>query len=212
LVYEYLKNEPEFLGNPTFTTVDLQVYLPLQAGRIESEQVESIVESGKKFVPAFLDEAKRNPPVLIETAESSIKPLLQAIGLPISAKSRVMDKSAIIEIIYKGEEADLIPGAFGVASGDPDGIYHKLGKSGAIASPMTENGPVAELLEQGRRIIEKDKLDAFYKTVNRKILEEAPLVHMGFNKAIAIYRNDKISAEDRFLRRNEGHLFIFEAR
>jgi ABC-type transport system substrate-binding protein len=115
-------------------------------------------------------------------------------------------------LIYKGEEADIIPGNFGVASGDPDGIYHKLGKSGAIASPMTNNTPVAQLLEEGRQIIDKNKLDVFYKNVTRKILDEAPLVHMGFNKAIAIYRNDKIQVQESVLRRNEGHLQIFEAK
>ena len=77
---------------------------------------------------------------------------------------------------------------------------------------MTNNEAVAKLLEQGREIVEKDKLDPFYKTVSRKILEEAPLVHLGFNKAVALYRNDRIKVEGELLRRNEGHLHIFEAR
>lgn len=212
LVYQYLKKNPDFLGNPVYTTFDLQVYLPIQAGRIDESEVEKIVEAGKVFVPAFLEAAKKNPPVLIDTTESTMKPLFAAIGLEISPKSRAVDRSLIIDIIYKGEEADIIPGSFGVASGDPDGIYHKLGKSGAIASPMTANTPVAEMLEEGRRIIEKDKLDSFYKNVSRKILEEAPIVHLGFNKAIAVYRNDKIKTEERILRRNEGHLQIFKAK
>ena len=212
LVYEYYKKNPAAIGNPIYTKFDMQVYLPFQAGRIEDNEVDLIIEIGKKYVPDLIEAAKLNPPVLIETPEASIKPVLQAIGLEISSKSRVVEKAEIIDIIYKGTESDLIPGNFGVASGDPDGIYHKLGKSGAIASPMTNNVAVAELLEEGRRIIEKEKLDLFYKTVSRKILEEVPFVHVGFNKAIAVYRNDKIKVEDTILRRNEGHLNIYEAK
>ena len=140
-----------------------------------------------------------------------MRSVLEAVGLTLSEKSRVVDKSTIIDIIYKGEEADLIPGNFGIASGDPDGIYHKLGRSGAIASPMTNNDAVADLLEEGRRLIAKEELDPFYQKVNRKILEEAPFVHLGFNKAISVYRKDRIRVERNLLRRNEGDLLVFEA-
>ena len=212
LVYQYSKNNPKFLGNSNYTSFDMQVYLPFQEGRIEDREMRQIVESGKPFVNEFLAAAKQNPPVFIESKGYSFKKILKEIGVPLSPKSRMVEKTDIIDIIYKGEAADIIPGSFGVASGDPDGIYHKLGKSGAIASPMTRNTPVASLLEEGRQITDKSKLDSFYQNVSRKILDEVPLVHMGFNKAVAIYRNDKVKAQDRVLRRNEGHLNIFEAK
>jgi ABC-type transport system substrate-binding protein len=211
LVQEYLEQH-SMLGNPLYTALDPQVYLPLQAGRISESDATSIIESGKAFVPDLLEAARANPPILIETDALSLRPLLKAIGVEISEKSRVVPRSEIIGIIYKGVEADLIPGSFGVASGDPDGIYHKLGKSGAIASPMTANVEVERVLEVGRSITDKDKLDSFYKSVNETILREAPFIHMGFNKAIAIYRNDKIEVSQAVLRRNEGHLNIFEAK
>jgi ABC-type transport system substrate-binding protein len=210
LIHEYLKNQPAVLGNPTFTTIDPQVYLPLQAGRLQEEEAEALIESGKQFVPELLFAAKKNPLVLIEPPEFSVKPILESFGLAVSPKSRTARKAEIIDIIYKGEEADIIPGSFGVASGDPDGIYHKLGKSGAIASPMTYNESVAKLLEEGRQLVQKDQVDAFYQGVSREILKEAPLIHMGFNKAVALYRNDKVKVAERILRRNEGHLHIFE--
>lgn len=211
LIYEYMKDKPDLVGNPAFTSFDMQVYLPLQSGRIDEKEVTELVEKGKPYVADLLAAARKNPPVLIETRENSMRSVLEAIGLALSDRSRVVDKSTIIDIIYKGKEADLIPGNFGIASGDPDGIYHKLGRSGAIASPMTNNATVADLLEEGRRLIAKEDLDPFYQKVNRKILEEAPFVHLGFSKAIAIYRNDRIEVEGRLLRRNEGHLQIFKA-
>lgn len=210
LIYEYMKNKPELIGNPAFASFDMQVYLPLQAGRLEDSEVVTLIEKGKPYVEEFLAAAKKNPPVLIETRENPLRSVLEAVGLTLSPQSRVVDKSTIIDIIYKGEKADLIPGNFGIASGDPDGIYHKLGHSGAIASPMTNNAAVADLLEEGRRLVAKEELDPFYKTVSRKIIDEAPFVHLGFSKAIAVYRNDRIKVEGRLLRRNEGHLQIFE--
>ena len=212
LFFHYLKENPTFLGSPVFNSLDMQVYLPIQAGRIDTDEVERLIEIGKQYVPEFLAAAKLNPPLLIEPPETSVREILKAVGVEVSPKSRSVDKATIIDMIYKGDEADLIPGSFGVASGDPDGIYHKLGKSGAIASPMTNNHAVAELLEEGRKLIERNQLDPFYKKVSRKIIEEAPFVHLGFGKAIAIYRNDKIAVDGNVLRRNEGHLNIFEAR
>ena len=101
---------------------------------------------------------------------------------------------------------------FGVASGDPDGIYHFLGRYGAITSPMVQNEVVMNLLEDGRKLTDKKQVDPFYQKINLVILDQAPIIHLGFNKAVAIYRNDKIKVEQRTLRRNEGHLHIFEAK
>ena len=150
--------------------------------------------------------------MVYETEEFSIRAFLEFAGLSISEKSKVLNKSEAIKAIYSGQEADLIPGGFGVASGDPDGIYHLLGNNGAIATPMLRNETVSSILEEGRKLVNPKEIDPFYKKVSLTILDEAPFVHLGFNKAVAIYRNDKVSVNSRILRRNEGHLYIFEAK
>ena len=212
LFSKYLKTNPHALGNPQFTSIDPQVYLPLQKGRLSDEVVEKAIAKGEVHVAELISAAKKNPPILIETEEFSLRPVLEAIGITISPKSRVVSKAELIELIYSGEKADLIPGSFGVASGDPDGIYHLLGRYGAITSPMVKNDVVADLLEDGRKLIERNEVDPFYQKINLAILDEAPIIHLGFNKAVAIYRNDKIEVAQRTLRRNEGHLHIFEAK
>lgn len=212
LISKYLKSNPNSLGNPQFTSVDPQVYLPLQKGRLDDEISVRALAKGELHVAELISAAKKNPPVLIETEEFSLKPILEAVGITISPKSRVVSKSELIALIYSGEEADLIPGSFGVASGDPDGIYHLLGSFGAITSPMVKNEIVASILEAGRKLTDRNEVDPFYQKVNLAILDQAPIIHLGFNKAVAIYRNDKIRVEQRTLRRNEGHLHIFEAK
>jgi len=210
LMHSYLLKDSSLLGPSKFSTIDFQIYLPIQAGRIFENQVLAEIEKGKDFVSDLISQTKTKPIVLIETADFSVKKILADFGLSISEKSRVVDKKEIIDIIYKGTEADIIPGSFGVASGDPDGIYHKLGKNGAIASPMTTNQKISDMLESGRKITDAQKLHDFYQKISIETLKEVPLVHLGFNKAISVYRNDKIKVKDGLLRRNEGHLNIYE--
>ena len=77
---------------------------------------------------------------------------------------------------------------------------------------MTRNSKVENLLEEGRSINERDKLDSFYKEVSRTVLQEAPLAHIGFNKVVTIYRNDIVEYNEKLLRRNEGHLVLFKSK
>ena len=146
LVAQYLEKNPKVLGNPQFTSLDAQVYLPLQGGRLDEATVQKALSQGEKYVPELMKAAKAHPPIVIDADDLSLKPLLEAIGIPISQKSRTVSKSDLIEILYAGKEADLMPISFGVASGDPDGIYHMLGQNGAITSPMVKNEIVAALL------------------------------------------------------------------
>lgn len=212
LAVKFYGANPSAMGNPNFTSVDPQSYLPMQAGRLDNAVAEQAIAKGEQFVSGLQQASKKNPVVLIETDEFSLRPMLEASGIAISEKSRVVPKSELISIIYSGQEADLIPGSFGVASGDPDGIYHLLGRNGAITSPMLKNEVVANLLEEGRKIVDQEQIAPFYRKVSLAILDEAPTVHMGFNKAVAIYRNDLVNVSGRILRRNEGHLHIFEAK
>lgn len=212
LAHEFAKKDQSLLGNPNFSNQDAQVFLPYQAGRIQDSEVLSRIEEGKQFVEALKAATRTNPLVLLEVKEVSIRHFLESVGLAISDKSRVVSKGDLIKAIYDGQEADIIPGAFGVASGDPDGIYHLLGPQGAIASPMLKNKKVGEILEDGRKIVNRDEIDPFYKSVSRVILEEVPIVHLGFVKSVAIYRNDKVSVGGKLLRRSEGHLHIYKAK
>lgn len=74
-----------------------------------------------------------------------------------------------------------------IVHGDPDGIYHALGQTGAIASKMTMRDSVTELLEQGRGIVEVEGLDTHYKKVTKAILREVPFVHLGFTRRFFIF-------------------------
>lgn len=212
LAFDYFSKNPNLLGHQKFSFFDPQIFLPLQAGRLQVEEVHRLVELGKQFVSAFVAETKRRPLVLYETTENSLRGLLDTYGLEISKNSRVLPKGDLIAEIYSGKNPDLTPGAFGVVSGDPDGIYHILGKNGSITSPMYQNSRIAGLLEVGRKIYSREELHEFYKNVSRATLEEVPFIHNGFSKGVMVYRNDRVKVKANLLRRNQGHLFIYDLR
>ncbi len=213
LIHEKLSKSPHLLGNPDYSAVDGQVFLPLQTGRIHDDEVSKIIEDGKRLVPELIAATKREPLVVYVSEENNwLIPFLKEVGISVSPKSKKIAPPERISVIYKTFEPDIIEAAFGVASGDPDGIYHRLGKSGAITTPMGYSEHVSQLLEEGRSIVKQEDLDPFYQKVSRAILAEVPFVHMGCSKAIAIYRNDIIEFDSKLLRRNEGHLHGFRLR
>lgn len=213
LIHEGLRKNPQFMGNPDYSTVDGQVFMPFQPGRVKVDEAEKIIAEGKKFVPELIAASKRQPIlVFISEGDDWLIPFLKEQGLVVAHESKKVAAQDRISIIYKSYEPDMIVAAFGVASGDPDGIYHRLGKSGAIMTPMGYSEKVAAQLEEGRRILKHEELDSFYQEIGRTILKEVPFVHMGYSKAVAIYRNDVVAYDSKLLRRNEGHIHGFRLR
>ena len=213
LIHKKLTGNPSLMGNTDYSTVDAQVFLQLQPGRIDDQELEKIIAEGERYVPDMIAATKRHPLVVfISEGDDWLIPFLKETGIAVSVESKKISPQERINIIYKTHEPDVIVAAFGVATGDPDGIYHRLGKSGAIMSPMSYSERVSHLLEEGRKLVKQDELDAFYQGVNRAILADVPFVHMGYSKAVAIYRNDLVEYDSKLLRRNEGHLHGFRLR
>ena len=105
----------------------------------------------------------------------------------------------------------MIVSAFSVASGDPDGIYHSLGKNGSISSPIQYRKSVANLLESGRKILDLADADKHYQKVSIEALKEVPFVHLGFTKTIVAYRKDKIKIHQKHKKRDDNRLSIYES-
>lgn len=211
LLHKTLREKPGLLGNSRFGGKDSQTFLPVQAGRLDEAEADALVEEGRRFVPKLIGASKRRP--IVALSGSYMWPFVDALrqeGLVLAKESRILDRDEYMKVTYHSKDYDILFGAFSVANGDPDGIYHALGKSGAIRSPVVYRERVANLLEEGRALIGQEKLDAHYRKVSRAILEEVPLVHLGFSKAVVIYRNDRLRAGDLSLRRNEGHIDAFE--
>lgn len=179
-------SEAEFQISP-------QVFLPLQKGRILDAEVNNIIFQGKRYVENLALESQLRPLKIYSARNIDwIINILMKYKIHYTPCSGTKDWDSILGMIYKTSDMDLYYGGFSFINGDPDGLYHKFGRNGAILLPMTYSKVVADLLEEGREIIDMGQVDSHYQKVNRAILNEVPVVHLGYSFAISFYRDDKV--------------------
>ncbi len=201
-----------YVKTPGFRT-DHQIYLKLQAGRVSEQLVINKIQEGKPYVQELIDATKDNPIIFYYDDDSQwIMEKLKAEGLKFSEESRNINGMGpkLLDEVYKLHQSDLLTLGFSVSNGDPDGIYHILGKNGAIFSPMYHRSKISDLLETGRELYDPNVLDSFYQKVTLKALEEIPFIHLGFKTSIAIYKKSKINVNKVILNRNDNHLSAFQ--
>lgn len=124
--------------------------------------------------------------------------------------SGVVEPKVRIGAYYKTYEPDVIALNSSVVNSDPDGIYHVLGRKGAIGSPIAQRERVMQLVEEGRQIMDVEMIDSHYAKVTRAVLDEVPFVHLGFAKSISLIRADKVQTEVETVLRNQGHFNFFK--
>lgn len=187
-----------------------QYYVSFQKGRIEEEIANEIIESYSVHVDEFMQDAKKQPLIIYENQMSPIIDMFKWYNIPLSIKSKSIPPDKLFDAIYHPKEHDILSASASVNSGDPDGLYHLLGEKGAIANPYSMNANISKALEKGREIIDTQQLDDYYKKVSLLLLDEVPVVHIGFGRSANIYRNDKVRLKSNLVRRNDGHLDVYE--
>jgi ABC-type transport system substrate-binding protein len=198
-----LTEDPRFRLDPQF-------YLPFQAGRLSDEQVAGLMEVPPESISQLLAASQAHPIYVISgRANLQILGALQAAGLTLDPRSGQVTDAKAREDYYKLHEADLDLSGFSVSKGDPDGAYHFLGRDGSVTSPMIQRPAVADLLEEGREILESEKLHAHYQKVSAAILTEVPFVHMGVVADQIAYRNDKVETGEALPTRSGKGFHLF---
>jgi ABC-type transport system substrate-binding protein len=213
LITEALKKNSQAAPDSELFQIDPQVFMPFQAGRLAEDTAKAIIDEGRNHVDKFKLAAKKHPISIIALRPNeSLVTLIKSLGIEVSDESRFVDVREQIKIHYASTGPDVLISSFGVASGDPDGIYHKLGKNGAIRTPYIFSETVGQLLEEGRKIVTIDKINPFYQKISKAILHDVPLIHIGFAKAALIYRKDRVVIDTSVLRRNQGQLHFLRRR
>ncbi len=194
-----------------FAQVDPQTILPGQSGRLPPSEIAPQVDVSENDIDELIEATKKNPLLMYTGAGRGVLfDVVKRAGLKLDPKSLEVSRPRTLEVYYKTHEPDILPFILSVFGTDPDGIYHMLGKSGAILSPMAYRPGVAALLEQGRQLVNFEDLDPHYKKVNRAIFHEVPFVHVGYGNVVMLYRNDRLKMRTGFVRRNEGHLDVLQ--
>ncbi len=190
--------------------IEPQIFLPLQAGNISKEKVDEIISEGKPHLESFVKATQKHPLYFAHTKGTKwLHDYLIKKGVKLSDKTKEVPGRDLLQMYYKGYEPDVLPMYLSVFSGDPDGIYHAIGLKGAISSPMLHRKKVTDLLEEGRKILDFDKVDPHYKKVSEAVLREVPFIHIGFLKDMVILRNDRIQVKKNYLSREGGRFTTF---
>lgn len=174
---------------PPFFKLDAQSILPLQAGRLDKTELAKLKITKDR---ESLSAKSRKTPLKIITSEAL--PWLETIldRAEISYLIKTLSVKERIADYYSVHHADVAFSSFSVNNADPDGIYHALGKNGAISSPILARPRLQSLLEQGRSLIGSDNLDAHYVEVNRAIFDEVPWVHIGVANDTTIINSTEV--------------------
>lgn len=191
--------------------IDSQIFLPIQSGRLDKEEVDKMIEEGEKYVDELI-KATQKEPIYIALSETFMwyKSYLEERGLKFSEESNRIHKGELLRMNSKTHEPDIMLWYKSVSSGDPDGIYHMMSVNGPISSPMSLNKEISDLLEEGRSIIELDKLDPHYKKINEIFLRESPFIHVGFLKNLVMIRNDRVKSMHQYFSQEDGRLIDYD--
>lgn len=180
-------------GSSHLVRYDPQSLLPLTPGRIENSEALKIISEGEAYLGELKKATAQKP--LIVYYKQDISPLVAALqkdGISISDQSGRGNATNWYDYYYRNFSYDVLFGQFSILAADPDELYHVLGKNGAIQNPSSFNKDVGEMLELGRSLFDPKQVNEHYQNVSRKILEEAPYVHLGFSKAVVLYDQTKL--------------------
>lgn len=205
--------EKDYPEDQSFKTrIDQQIYLPFQAGRIDDTEAQLIVEEGKEYIDEFLEATKKTPLFLASSTKNPwFKDWLIKKGINLTKDSVRIPGKRVYEMNYKTYEPDLLFSYSSVTNGDPDGIYHALGKNGSISTPMVQRENVMNLLEEGRELYDLKSINSHYKKVSKAALDEVPFFHFGFLKTVVAYRSDRVKIKNKYKQRDDNRFIAYEA-
>lgn len=189
---------------------DPQSFLRFQAGRLSDEEASAIVAEGAKYIPELI-KATQAHPLRLSYRLKWLNDFLLESGIRLSDDIKdSLEAKEWLAMVYKTFEPDIMPLTGSVYDGDPDCLYHMLGRNGAIFSPMLERKDVADGLEEGRKLTTLEDLAPHYEKVSRSILKQVPYVHLGFYYRGVAYNPRRLRVNETFVGRNNQSITIFE--
>lgn len=192
---------------------DNQSFLKFQAGRITNAEAAEIIRSGEQYIPRLV-KATVDHPLYMAASSPSARWFIDSFkkeGIKFTESSdKDFDFKDLVPMYYKTSAPDIMTITASVSDGDPDGLYHLIGRHGAIFSPMTERKAVCDGMEKGRQLLDMSKLPAHYKEVSRNILKEVPYVHLGYFCRKMAYNADKLQVDEKMLDRNNLNILLLK--
>lgn len=193
IFYNKISPEVEKMYGAIFFKNDIQFFQELQYGRLDKKNIETIINEGERYVDDLIKETQIRP-LKICSSNHQILSLIstQLASLGIMTKSEEIEFGEVLEKYYKTYDFDILLTGSGTGSNDPDNIYHKLGKNGAITSPAIGRKNVWNYFEEGRTLVSPEDLDLVYRKATEAILVEVPALHIGFLRTAFAFNAQKV--------------------
>ncbi len=193
LIFSNTNISDAFVGNNPLNRADPQIYNLFSQGRLDPEEAYSIINEGKIWLNEFEEKISKSNLTFLINNPDFLKKAFSLSNIEKSVLTTKENSEYITKVTYNGSlQQDFTGGFISVLSYDPDGIYHALGRNGAILNPYMANEKLFDLLETGREITDRSKIDDHYKEVSRTFLREVPFIHLGFSKNVLIYNKNKV--------------------
>jgi len=193
---------------------DSQSFLKFQSGRIPDQEAREIIDAGSEHIERLVAATRTTPLYLTPTPGWKwFADLLQSNGIRLDERSgSELSDEKYWEMYYKTFAPDLVVMGASVSDGDPDGLYHLLGRKGAIFSPMLERKDTCDGMEEGHNLLDLSRLPAHYQGVSRNILREVPYVHLGYYYRRIAYNSERLSVNEPMISRNNLNILALEPR
>lgn len=191
--------------------VSPQFLLPLQFGHLPDDDVASRVNEGKEWVSELVELTREKPLRfwILNERYQIVADVLRNSGLTLKINDTSMSADDYWKLFYKTYEYDILLMSLGFGSIDPDGLYHSLGKNGAISTPPMGRKPVWEILEKGRSLISPDEMRTVYSELSRTILREVPAVHLASSRPMYFFNKERVRIAGRAINSPQFHFNAF---
>ncbi len=208
IISKKLKENPDVARQ--MVRFDAQVYPEVLNIRLPREEVDRIISEGVPYIPELIEATKKTP---IKIYISGVLPPVYDDFVNHGLKIEKLEFGSFLDVLqdmHHDFTADVISFGAGFNLSDPDGVYHLLGKNGAISSPMIHRANVVDLLESGRDILGSDQIGKHYKKVASAVLDEVPGIHLGYLQTNSLYRKDRVAIDPKFMGKGIRKFYIYQ--
>ncbi len=211
IIKEYMPQLTRYFDSSRFI-LDPQYLSSLQIGRLSQDKVDTLINQGKEWVTDLI-RASQSQPIhfpLKGTKDKVLVEMLKKKGVRIETSDAFLTTKELLNLVYKTHNYDLVSWRTGFGSSDPDGLYHTLGKYGAISTPPMGRYKVWQVLEEGRTLVDLEQMNQVYIQLSQAILEEVPTIHLGYCRPFVFYNTQKVKITNQSLNSLTFHLSMFE--
>ena len=178
--------------------VSSQFLLPVQVGHLPTDEAESMVNEGGKWVSRLIRATQEHPLQfwIANEKHKRVAEVLIQTGIRLKLNNCATPED-YRNLYYKTHDYDILLSQSGFGSIDPDGLYHLLGKYGAITTPAIGRKRVWEILEKGRSVLQPKELNKVYGELSQVILTEVPAIHLASSRPTYFFNSKRVRLEDK---------------